>query len=801
MNYTERGGGRGAGTGEGSRNGEAKPSLLVPPLVPPRFACTPSSFRPLVLRAFFPLLVACQPAVAQDAVSTLLPRPTHVAVDPAGAPFVLRAPVTIVVPAGARRLGEIAGFLASELRARTGLDARIVRGPHEGRGSIRIDTSYQGANDESYALTVRAEGAAIHAASGRGALWGAQTLLQLLEPREAAPPASPARRAWQIAAVRVDDAPRFPWRGSLVDVGRHWFPVRDLERQIDLLSRFKLNVLHWHLTEDQGWRIEIRRYPRLTSVGAWRTERDGARYGGFYTQRDVRHIVEYARRRGVQVVPEIEMPGHSSAALAAYPHLGCTSDTIAVPTSWGVFADIYCAGKESTFDFLFGLLDEVMDLFPSPVIHIGGDEVPKDRWKSCEACQAVMRREGLADEEALQSWFIGRVAAHVAKRGRRVIGWDEVLDGPYIAGGLVQSWRDSSFTRKAVERGHEVVASPNAFTYINQPANQVSLADVYRFEPVPPGMDAASARRVLGGEVTLWSEHITSGANLELMVLPRLLAFADVMWSAAPRDLRGLGQRLSTRHLPLLRDAGFAVGPADAPLAPFAVRIDSTSRRPVLRASGLARGVVLRGTRDGRAPNAASPELRDGETLDAPQVLRLQPFWGRSPILEERRVSFARHQAVGARVVASPSPDARYPGTGSSSLVDGLLGGAEHGDGLWQGWWGPDVEVTIDLGAARRADSVSVRFLQNVRSWIVLPARVEFAWSADERSWHALGAATHAVPVSREGVVIQPFGTALPRDASARYLRVRARSAGPLPAGHPGAGRPSWLFADEVVVR
>lgn len=762
-----------------------------------------------MLRPLLALLLASQLAVAQDAASTLLPRPTRVAADPAAAPFVLRAPVVIVVPAGAPRLAEVAEFVAEELQARAGLSARIVRGSYEGQGAIRIDTAYHSGNVESYALTVRAEGAVIHAASARGAIWGVQTLLQLIERREGAPSAAvpalgPLPRsapAWQVAAVRIDDAPRFAWRGSLVDVGRHWFPVRDIERHIDLLSRFKLNVLHWHLTEDQGWRIEIKRYPRLTSVGAWRTERDGSRYGGSYTQRDVRHIVEYARRRGVQVVPEIEMPGHSSAAIAAYPHLGCTSDTIAVPTSWGVFADIYCAGKATTFTFLFGVLDEVMDLFPSSVIHIGGDEVPKDQWKACEPCQAVMRREGLADEEALQSWFIGRVAAHVAKRGRRVIGWDEVLDGPYIAGGLVQSWRDSSYTRKAVTRGHDVVASPNAFTYINQPANQVSLADVYRFEPVPPGFDDAAARRVLGGEVTLWSEHITSGANLELMALPRLLAFADVMWSAAPRDLRGLEQRLSSRQLPLLRDAGFAVGPADAPLAPFTVRIDATSRRPVLRLRGVAAGVVLRGTRDGSAPNASSPELRDGEALDAPQVMRLQPFWGRSPILEERRVSFARHLGVGAGVVTTPSPDARYPGTGSSSLADGLLGGAEHGDGLWQGWLAPTVEVVLDLGAARRADGVSVRFLQNVRSWIVLPSRIEIDWSADGQAWHSIEVAAHHVPVAREGVVIHSFAGALPAAASPRFVRVRAHSAGPLPAGHPGAGQPSWLFADEVVVR
>ncbi|MDP1889329.1 MAG: beta-N-acetylhexosaminidase, partial [Gemmatimonadaceae bacterium] len=380
----------------------------------------------VVLRLFVALLLASRLAVAQDAASTLLPRPTRVTADPLAAPFVLRAPVTIVVPDGSPRLVEIAQFLRMELHARAGLEAYIVRGPYARTGAIRIDTTYRSGNDESYALTVRAEGAAIHAASGRGAVWGVQTLLQLLEHREPAsapPPAQPTSAeepAWQIGAVRIEDAPRFPWRGSLVDVGRHWFPVRDLERHIDLLSRFKLNVLHWHLTEDQGWRIEIKRYPRLTSVGAYRTERDGSRYGGYYSQREVRHIVEYARRRGVQVVPEIEMPGHSSASIAAYRHLGCTSDTVAVPTSWGVFADIYCAGKETTFTFLFNVLDEVMDLFPSPVIHIGGDEVPKDRWKACEPCQAVMRRERLADEEALQSWFIGRVAAHVATRGRRV---------------------------------------------------------------------------------------------------------------------------------------------------------------------------------------------------------------------------------------------------------------------------------------------------------------------------------------------------------------------------------------------
>lgn len=748
-------------------------------------------------------LIAGRGLDAQGAAADLLPRPAHVEVPTLAAPFVLREGVRIVVPAGATRLGEIAQLLAVELRTRTGRRALVVHDAGSA-GGIRIDTMYRAANAESYALTVGATGVAIHGASAAGALWGVQTLLQLLE-RPVVSPAIPQRAmasvSWTVAAVRIDDAPRFAWRGTLVDVGRHLLPVRDLERHIDLLSRFKMNVLHWHVTDDQGWRIAIVRYPRLTSVGAWRREADGTSYGGFYTKRQVRHVVDYARRRGVSIVPEIEMPGHSSAAIAAYPNLGCTNDTIPVATAWGVYADIYCVGKEETFTFLFNVLDEVMDLFPSPVIHIGGDEAPKDRWAACGACQAVMRREGLADNEALQSWFMGRIAGHVAKRGRRVMGWDEVLDGPYIAGGMVQAWRDSSFTRKAAMRGHDVVASPGEFAYLDRSPGDLTVAGVYRFEPVPPGFDAALARRVIGGEAPFWSERITSGTNLELMVLPRLLAFSDVLWSAAPRDLPDLERRLASRQLPALRDAGYAVGPSDAPIATLAVRYDSAARRPVLRLAALAPGIVIRGTADGTRPTGTSPVIGDGAPLDAAPTVRLQPFWGASAILEERRVSMVRHAAVGATVRSAPAPSPRYPGTGAWSLSDGILGSTDHGDGLWQGWWGPDVEIAVDLARATPTDSVSVRFLQNTRSWILLPSRVEFAWSADGAVWSAPVSRTHDVPVTREGAVVQSFAAAVPAGTTPRFVRIVVHNGGVLPPGHPGAGRPSWVFADEIVVR
>lgn len=757
------------------------------------------------------------PADSLSVIDRVLPAPAFGMHDRAAAPFVVPARLTIVVPPHSPTLLEIGRHLATALQTRTG---RVVRVTTRAGGAatataIHLDTTLQSENAEAYELRADSAGIFITGASAAGARWGTQTLLQLVERVQAGRVTGTgtpsARDSWRVPAVRITDAPRFAWRGSMLDVGRHLLTVRDIERHIDLLSRYKMNVLHWHLTEDQGWRIEITRYPRLTSVGAWRRERDGSRYGGFFSQQQVRALVEYARVRGVTIVPEIEIPGHSSAAIAAYPDLGCTNDTIPIPTTWGVFADIYCAGKESTFTFLFGVLDEVMALFPSPVIHIGGDEAPKERWKDCAACQAVMRREGLKNEEELQSWFMRRIADHVAKRGRRVIGWDEVLDGPYVPGGLVQSWRDSSFTRIAAQRGHDVIASPSDFTYLNRSAAELTLRHVYTFDPMPAGLDSAQQRRVLGGEVPFWSEHITSGANLELMAIPRLLAFAEVLWSPASREAQGTArrdanreaerfvQRVESVQLPALRADGYAVGPAAQALVTTAVAYDSASRRARLRVPALAPGIAVRGTTNGARPLASSPVFADGAVIGA-GTTRLQAFFGTQAVREERRVTLQRHAAVGATVRTMPNRDDRYPGTGAYTLVDGLLGSTDHGDGLWQGWWVPEVEILLELPAGAPVGRVDVNFLQNVRSWIVLPRTVEFSFLNAAKEWSTPVVATHAVPATREGAVIQSFGVSIPAGPRPRLVRIHAKAGGPLPTGHPGAGQAHWLFADEVRV-
>ncbi len=754
-----------------------------------------------------------QPVDSLSVLDRVLPAPQVGVRDSSAAPFVVPPRVAVIVPPGSAALREIAEQLATALRARTGRAVRVTTrsdGTETTTAAIHLDSTLNATNAEAYELRSDSAGIFITGASSAGARWGTQTLLQLID-RAPTGRGATTRASWRVPALRIADAPRFAWRGSMLDVGRHLLTVRDIERHIDLLSRYKMNVLHWHLTEDQGWRIEITRYPRLTTVGAWRREHDGSRYGGFFSQQQVRGLVEYARVRGVTIVPEIEIPGHSSAAIAAYPSLGCTNDTIPIPTTWGVFADIYCAGKESTFTFLFGVLDEVMALFPSPVIHIGGDEAPKERWKDCAACQAVMRREGLKNEEELQSWFMRRIADHVAKRGRRVIGWDEVLDGPYVPGGLVQSWRDSSFTRIAAQRGHDVIASPSDFTYLNRSAAELTLRQVYAFDPMPPGLDSVQQRRVLGGEVPFWSEHITSGANLELMAIPRLLAFAEVLWSPASRDAQGgarrdidrepdrFVQRVESVQLPALRADRYAVGPAAQALVTTAVAYDTASRRARLRVPVLASGIAVRGTTNGARPLASSPVFNDGAVITA-GTTRLQAFIGAQPVREERRVTLQRHAAVGATVRTMPTRDDRYPGTGAYSLVDGLLGSSDHGDGLWQGWWVPDVEILLELPMGGPVDRVDVNFLQNVRSWIVLPRTVEFSFLNAAKEWSTPVVASHAVPTTREGAIIQSFGVPIPAGSRPRVVRIHAKAGGPLPPGHPGAGQAHWLFADEVRV-
>lgn len=465
-------------------------------------------------------------------------------------------------------------LLAAYLRPATGFALPVEQEIGKARGNtiLLARTDRAAPSPEAHSLTVTPGRATIGASNKRGFLHGVQTLRQLL------PPEIMSREKvdgvdWEIPALIISDAPAFGWRGLLLDVARHMFSVSEIKSFIDLMAFYKFNTLHWHLTDDQGWRIEIKKYPRLTEISAFRAETalpedrdrfDGIPYGGFYSQDEVRDIVAYAAERGITIVPEIEMPGHAVAALSAYPHLGCRGRGYKVRRSWGISEDIYCAGKDEVFDFLQDVLSEVLELFPSAFIHIGGDEAPKARWKRCPDCQLRIRSQGLADEDELQSWFIRQMDSWLTARGRRLLGWDEILEGGLAPNATVMSWRGSEGGIQAANAGHDVVMTPTTYCYLDYyqsedfqsepPAlpDYLPLQKVYQFNVVPGDIAADKRHHILGGQGNIWTEYIPSFEHLQYMAYPRAIAIADVLWSYP--DDRDYGRFLARlkRHLPYL---------------------------------------------------------------------------------------------------------------------------------------------------------------------------------------------------------------------------------------------------------
>ena len=504
--------------------------------------------------------VRAKPDFREDAMSTsasIIPRPLRIS-SSRGA-FEINANTTVAAEgngsAGAARM------LAATLAGITGF--AIVESPSPGKGSItlKLEKKHGERGIESYSLSVSGDRVVVHAGHPAGLFRGTQTIRQL---------AMAARHrdltgAISIPCMEIHDAPRFAWRGLNLDCSRHFPPKDYVKRCIDLMALYKLNVLHLHLTDDQGWRIEINKYPKLTKIGAWRKTEGGGRYGGFYTREDIRDIVAYARERHIMVVPEIEMPGHCQAALAAYPGLSCTGKAFDVSRRWGIHKEIYCAGKEDTFRFLEDVLEEVMELFPSPYIHVGGDECLKPRWKRCPHCQARIAREKLTDENGLQSYFIKRMEKFVSGRGRKLIGWDEILEGGLVPGATVQSWRGFNGAVAAAKSAHDTIVSPTSHTYFDYGLTYTNLAKVYSFEPVPNTLTEIEARHVLGSEACMWTEF-TPPEKIDSMLYPRIIALSEVLWSpAGERDFAGFRARLGI-HYPLLRSLGVSYGAEDEPV-------------------------------------------------------------------------------------------------------------------------------------------------------------------------------------------------------------------------------------------
>ncbi len=631
--------------------------------------------------------------------------------------------------------------------------------------------------EEGYTLTVEEARVVLGARTAAGALCGLQTLRQLETHDAGGAPHWPCVRIW--------DAPSYAWRGTMLDASRHFYSVAFIKRYLDELARLKMNVFHWHLTDDQGWRVEVKKYPRLTEVGAWRTEADGTRYGGFYTQAEIQEIAGYALELGITVVPEIEFPGHCTAALAAYPHLGCRAAALAVPTHWGVFQDVYCVGREETWAFLQDVLDELLPLFPSDWVHIGGDEVPKDRWRVCPACRERMQREGMPDEDALQAWSIRRLQVYLRTMGKQLIGWDEILAGGLDSTAVVEVWRGDEEARRARANGNRMIRT----LYFNTSPAVLKLEEVMRYDPSVDG----TSDLVMGAECPVWSEHIDE-RNIGYMIFPRLQVFAERLWTGgAPRD--DLGRR-SGPHVDRLEREGWITAREDRDLFHARLRHDPQRRDwLVTTARGRPDITVAYGSAD------AAGVFTDSLRVRRPGRLTLQPAWNGRSVQQERVYRIESHLGLGAKQGLSRPPDPKYGLDPERGLSDGLLGTDDFHDGLWQGWQGTDIAVTLDFGSPVEVEQLNIRCLQAVTSWILLPRSIEFLCSCDGELWSSIAEVEHAVPVEPGGQLVHDFRAQLPKPTLIRCVRAVLVNQGRMPAWHLGAGGESWIFADELVVR
>lgn len=485
------------------------------------------------------MLLCCAPVFAQLAI---IPKPDEVVMGSTTGSFTINPQTIIVVEHSS--LQPSADFFNQYLQQVYGFAIKTSKKTKAANAIILSVEKDKQSSPSAYAMEVDKGNVTINGADESGVFYGMQTLLQLLPVEKTS--------ALNIPLLQIKDAPRFQYRGMHLDVTRHFFPVDFVKKYIDYLALHKMNFFHWHLTDDQGWRIEIKKYPKLIEVGAYRdgtiighypgTGNDGKRYGGYYTQKEIKEVVAYAAKRYVTVVPEIEMPGHSTAALAAYPSLGCTGGPYKVRETWGVSRDVFCAGNDSVFSFLQNVVDEVMELFPSKYIHIGGDESPKDKWKLCPKCQQRIKDNNLKDEHELQSYFIQRIERYINSKGRTIIGWDEILEGGLAPNAVVMSWRGEKGAIEAAKQKHEVIMTPNSHLYFDQFQGKASgeplaiggyltLEKVYAYNPIPKELSAEEATYIKGIQANLWTEYITTTNHAEYMMMPRLSALSEVAWT------------------------------------------------------------------------------------------------------------------------------------------------------------------------------------------------------------------------------------------------------------------------------
>jgi hexosaminidase len=657
-------------------------------------------------------------------------------------------------------------------------------------------------NEEGYELKIGENSILIASKNSKGAFYAVQSLLQLM-------PIKSNGLAIAIPCLELQDEPQFKYRGMHLDVGRHFFSVDFIKKYIDLMARLKMNTFHWHLTEDQGWRIEIKKYPKLQEIAAFRNETlvghyndqphkfDGKKYGGFYTQEQIKEVVAYANTRQVTIIPEIEMPGHSQAAIAAYPALGCTGEQVEVATKWGVFDEVYCP-KESTFKFLEDVIDEVVTLFPGKYIHIGGDEAPKTNWKRCAHCQRLIKEKGLKDEHGLQSYFIARMEKYINTKGKQIIGWDEILEGGLAPNATVMSWRGTSGAIEAAKEGHDVILTPGSHCYFdhyqsedeNEPlaiGGFLPLEKVYHFNPIPKELTEEESKYVLGAQGNVWTEYMKTEKQVEYMAFPRVVALSEVVWSSPEnKNYSDFINRLEQYQKRL-------------------DQLDVNYANHMYSVKGELKNTEGNVTYQLNATSSSYP-IYYATDKSAPSKLYVNPIpvdssmTIKAVILDSNAIALGAifqqkinlHKGVGAKILIDKKPHPAYNAGGKNALINGISGNNKrYGDKEWLGFSGEDIEITIKFENPTNINSIATRFFNGNGQWIYAPKRVTLYVNDDDSTYSAEVSVTDDLTAK----VAVKF-----KNTMVTSIRLKIPSFGIIPEGKQGAGHKPWTFIDEIII-
>ncbi|MCH5232927.1 MAG: family 20 glycosylhydrolase [Muribaculaceae bacterium] len=758
-------------------------------------------------------LCACSPGTEQTAVYSVIPLPASIEQNNEAPGFHLTSHTQISYPKGNESLEKNAKFLKDYIKQLTDLDLKITDEARE-KDVIILSDNLGGENPEGYQLTVNEKAITINGNSAAGNFYGIQTL------RKSIPVAEKSNVTFP--AVTISDMPRFGYRGAMFDVSRHFFPVDSVKSFIDMLALHNINRMHWHLTDDQGWRVEIKSRPLLTELGS---KRGGTVIGhnsgvydsipveGFFTQEEIKDIINYAADRYITIIPEIDMPGHMLGALKGYPELGCTGGPYEVWQMWGVSEDVLCAGNDSTYAFIEDVLGEIADLFPSEYIHVGGDECPKVRWAECVVCQAKIKELGLkADEhgtkeEKLQSHFIHHAADFLASKGKKMIGWDETLEGGAAPGAVIMSWRGEAGGIQAAKQGHDVIMTPNNYMYFDyyqtldregEPdaiGGYVPIEKVYGYEPYPAELTPEEAAHIIGVQANLWTEYIPTLSQAQYQELPRMSALSEVQWSSAPKDFKGFIHRVP-QMLNQYDANGYNyckhIFNVAAEITPnqeegvVAVELSTLDDAPIYY------------TLDGTEPTASSTLYESPLKLNETAKIKAVSIRDNKPgRIFKDSVKFSK--ATLKPVSLETPPAKRYEGKGPLTLVDGMNGVSNgFNNGGWLGFYGKEMVAVIDLEETQPVSEVSTNTSVDTGSWVFDARSMKVSVSEDGKTWKEVAFEQYpAMTEAKNGVFNHALSFA-PVDT--RYVKLTLGLENSIPEWHNGKGNPGFLFVDEIYV-